>query len=211
MIFSYLMRKTFASLVVVVVLFLFFVLNNIALAHHPFGMGETSQLSTLQGFLSGVGHPLLGPDHLLFMLALAFVGLRKPIKWVVPLLIVGLGGSLFSQLQSLPDLLVPWAETLVSLSLIIEGLVILDILGSKWLLPMFAFHGYLLGSTIIGAEATPLIGYFGGLFIAQGSCLLFVTAVSKRIMERIGGKGRILIAGIWMGIGSAFAWIALVD
>ena len=42
------------------------------LAHHPFGMEEVS-LSPLQGFLSGVGHPLLGPDHLLFLVALMLV------------------------------------------------------------------------------------------------------------------------------------------
>ena len=44
-------------------------------AHHPFGMGDSTDLSALQGFLSGNGHPLLGPDHLLFLLAIAFIGL----------------------------------------------------------------------------------------------------------------------------------------
>ena len=38
-------------------------------AHHPFGMGDSTNLSALQGLLSGIGHPLLGPDHLLFLLA----------------------------------------------------------------------------------------------------------------------------------------------
>lgn len=123
-------------------------------------MGGTSQLSTLQGLLSGIGHPLLGPDHLIFMLAIAFVGLRKPKKWCLNLIAVGLGGSAFSQVLPLPDLLEPWAEALVSLSLAIEGLIILKYLSSQWLLPMFSLHGYLLGSTIIGAEPTPLISYF---------------------------------------------------
>ena len=60
-----------------------------ALAHHPFGMGEGSELSILQGLASGIGHPLLGPDHLLFMLAIGLVGLRNPSKWVLPLLLIG--------------------------------------------------------------------------------------------------------------------------
>ena len=55
-----------------------------ALAHHPFGMGDSGTLTAWQGLLSGIGHPLLGPDHLLFLLAIAFVGLKRPMRWVVP-------------------------------------------------------------------------------------------------------------------------------
>ena len=53
-------------------------LFNPAHAHHPFGMGDSTDLSALQGLLSGIGHPLLGPDHLLFLLAIAFIGLQRP-------------------------------------------------------------------------------------------------------------------------------------
>ena len=51
-------------------------LASTAFAHHPFGMGDSAALTPLQGLLSGVGHPLLGPDHLLFLLAIAFIGLQ---------------------------------------------------------------------------------------------------------------------------------------
>ena len=47
-----------------------------AFAHHPFAMPEAGNLNALQGLISGVGHPLLGPDHLLFLLAIGFVGLN---------------------------------------------------------------------------------------------------------------------------------------
>ena len=63
-----------------VLLLLFFSLTCLAdqsLAHHPFEMGDTSLLSTRQAVISGIGHPLLGPDHLLFMLGIALVGLKK--------------------------------------------------------------------------------------------------------------------------------------
>ncbi|WP_269623498.1 HupE/UreJ family protein [Prochlorococcus marinus] len=182
-----------------------------ALAHHPFGMGENSDLSVWQALLSGVGHPLLGPDHLLFMLGIALIGLKRTKKWVLPLLAVGLAGSALVQLQPLPDLLAPWAEALVSLSLAIEGLIVLNRLSSKWLLPMFALHGYLLGSTIVGAESTPLIGYLLGLLFAQAGLLLLVTAMSQRIINWLGANGLLLTAGAWIGIGSAFSWAALVD
>ena len=78
-----------------------------AFAHHPFGMGDSSALTAWQGLLSGLGHPLLGPDHLLFLLALGFVGLQRPLRWVLPLLAIGLGGSLLSQFIPLPDAVAP--------------------------------------------------------------------------------------------------------
>ena len=192
-------------------LLLFLGFTKQALAHHPFGMGDSSQLSTMQGLISGIGHPVFGPDHFLFILAIAFVGLRKPKKWVLPLLTVGLSGSALVQLMPLPEALSSWAEAMVSLTLAIEGFIILTPLSTKWLFPMFGLHGYLLGSTILGAETTPLIGYFFGLLLAQGALLLLVTATSERIMYWIGTNGRILTAGIWIGIGSAFSWVAIID
>ena len=192
-------------------IFLLFVFIKPALAHHPFGMGESSDLSVWQSLLSGVGHPLLGPDHLLFMLGIALVGFQRTKKWLFLLLFAGLGGSALFQLLPLPDLIAPWAEMFVSLSLAIEGLIILKFVSSKWLLPMFAFHGYMLGSTIVGAEPTPLAGYFFGLLFSQAGLLLLVRAGSQRIINWLGANGLLLTAGVWIGIGSAFSWVALVD
>ena len=50
-------------------------------------MGDSTDLSAWQGLLSGIGHPLLGPDHLLFLLAIAFIGLKRPLAWVCPSLL----------------------------------------------------------------------------------------------------------------------------
>ena len=180
-------------------------------AHHPFGMGDSTDLSALQGFLSGIGHPLLGPDHLLFLLAIALIGLPRPRTWVLPLLAAGLGGSVLSQFIPLPDAVAPWAEALVSLTLAAEGLMALFAIPSSLLLPLVALHGFLLGSTIVGAEPTPLFTYFLGLLIGQCALLLVVTSCSQSLLERIGAQGQRLGAGIWMGIGLAFAWVALID
>jgi urease accessory protein len=174
-------------------------------------MGDSTGLTAWQGLLSGIGHPLLGPDHLLFLLAIAFIGLRRPMAWVVPLLAVGLGGSVLSQFIPLSDAIAPWAEALVSLSLVAEGLIALTLLPAQWLMPLIGLHGFLLGSTIVGAEPTPLSTYFLGLLIGQGALLLLVTACSKGLVAKLGEQGRRLSAGIWMGIGLAFAWVALVD
>ena len=79
------------------------------------------------------------------------------------------------------------------------------------LLPLFSLHGFLLGSTIVGAEATPLATYFLGLLLGQGVMLLLITALSQGLVERLGAQGQRLGAGIWIGIGLAFAWVAVID
>ena len=186
-------------------------LGSPAFAHHPFGMGDSSQLTGWTGLVSGIGHPLLGPDHLLFLLAISFIGLKRPIAWILPMLAIGLGGSLISQFIPLPDAVAPWAEALVSLSLVAEGLIALSVAPATWLLPLFGLHGFLLGSTIVGAEPTPLLTYFLGLLIGQGVLLALVCSLSKTVINRLGEQGRRLGAGIWIGIGIAFAWVALID
>ena len=41
--------------------------------------------------------------------------------------------------------------------------------------------------------------------------LLVVSNWSKTLLERLGCQGQRLGAGIWMGIGMAFSWVALID
>ena len=45
-----------------------------AFAHHPFAMAEGGEMNGIQGLLSGMAHPLFGPDHFLFLLAIGFLG-----------------------------------------------------------------------------------------------------------------------------------------
>lgn len=167
-------------------------------------------MSPWMGFISGIGHPLLGPDHLLFLLAIGFVGLLRPLTWVVPLLAAGLLGSALAQIVPLTESATPFAEALVSLSLALAGLVALGRVPAAALLPAIALHGYLLGGTIVGAEPTPLATYFLGLLVAQGALLLIVTAGSRSLLSAIHDNGKQIMAGIWIGIGAAFAWSVLI-
>ena len=181
-----------------------------AQAHHPFAMGDSSELNAFQGLLSGIGHPLLGPDHFLFMAALLFLGLSKPKQWVLPLVALGLLGSGISQIIPIPAGLETAGEALVSLSLVVEGCVALNLLPTWILLPCITLHGYLLGAAITGAEPTPLVAYFVGLAIAQTLMLLIVSLASERFIRIIGSPSLKILAGIWMGIGFAFAWSVVI-
>ena len=60
-----------------------------ARAHHAMQLFHW-QPTPFHGLISGLLHPVLGPDHLLFLLALSLVGLRQRASWMLALLGVGL-------------------------------------------------------------------------------------------------------------------------
>ena len=176
-----------------------------ALAHHPMQSMDLEP-TALTGLFSGLAHPLLGPDHLLFLIALALVGVQRSGRWMLGLLAVGLAGTALG--LALPGL--PVAELLVSLTLVVEGLVVAGRLPQILLVPAFALHGYVLSSTVIGWETTPIATYLLGLLLSQGALLLLALWGLRNASQRLDGPARTLLAGGLMGIGCAFSWTALV-
>lgn len=165
-----------------------------------------SQPTLLSGVLSGLGHPLLGPDHLLFLLALGLVGLQQSGRWLLLLLATGLAATGLGLV--LPGL--PGAEALVALSLVAVGLVLCQRLPRAVLLPAFALHGYVLSASVIGWESTPLLGYLLGLLVSQGLLLLASLQLVRSWAAGLSAARLQLLAGVLMGIGAAFTWSSLV-
>lgn len=176
-----------------------------ASAHHLMGFFHLTP-SPLSGLLSGLGHPLLGPDHLLFLLALGLVGLQRPTRWVLGLLATGLSASLLGLV--LPGL--PGAELLVALSLVVVGLVQLGRLPAALLLPAFALHGYVLSEAVLGWEPTPVGFYLLGLLISQGLLLVGSLTLVRRWAAGLSAANLRLAAGVLIGVGASFTWTALV-
>jgi len=176
-----------------------------ASAHHPMAWLKLSP-SPLGGLLSGLAHPVLGPDHLLFLLALSLVGLRHRASWMLTLLATSLAGSLVGLV--LPGL--PGAEGLGSLTLVLLGLVLLERL-PRWLLPpAFALHGYLLSASVIGWTAGPVSSYLLGLLLSQGALLLVSLTLLRQALAGLPVLRRQLLAGALLGLGAAWTWSALV-
>ena len=93
-----------------------------ALAHHVMEAFPMKP-SPFTGLLSGLLHPALGVDHLLFLMAIGLVGLRQQFRWVIGLLAIGLIGALLG--LAWPNSL-PGAEAWIGISLALEALVLLD-------------------------------------------------------------------------------------
>jgi urease accessory protein len=140
-----------------------------ALAHHPMG-GMTPETFT-QGLLSGLGHPVIGLDHLAALVGVGLVssrfarGLTLPAFWVLAMA-AGVGLHLASAN-------LPYAEALVALSVVAIGLAatVRTTLPYALIATLFAaggaVHGYALGESIVGAETAPLAAYLAGLVAVQ--------------------------------------------
>jgi len=160
----------------------------------------------LTGFLSGLAHPVLGPDHLLFLMALSLVGLRHRARWMLGLLATGLAGSSLGLL--LPGL--PAAEALASFTLVVVALVLIGRWDRRLLLPAIALHGYVLSSTVVGWNGAPLASYLAGLMVSQGGLLLVALVALRQITTALQPATRRTLATVLIGLGLAWTWSALV-
>ena len=131
-------------------------------AHHPWEstMGD---FNLLQGFVSGLAHPILGFDHLFFLISVGLVGGVSLFTRVPLLLFVALLGTALSQFIPIFQ----EAETVMGISVVCASLVAFGRL-PLFLIPIFVFsHGFVLGNSMIGVEPTPLITYSLGLLVIQ--------------------------------------------
>ncbi len=176
-----------------------------AQAHHMMDLLHLRP-TPMSGLISGLLHPVIGPDHLLFLLALALVGLQRRRIWMLGLLATGLLGSAAGLL--LPGL--PGSEVLVSLSLVVVGLVLFGRLPAPVLLPAFALHGYVLSASVLGWNTAPLSAYLVGLLLSQGALLLLSLTVLRSLSDRLTPRHHQLLASALIGIGGAWSWSALV-
>ena len=144
-----------------------------ALAHHPLAGGEMTTFT--HGVLSGIGHPILGFDHMFFVIAVGMVAAVIGRLTTAPLAYIAgmLGGiALITNGVSLP-----YVEFVIAGSLIILGGLLASgrSMSAPLTMALFAgaglFHGWAFGETITGQEAglstSVLIGYLLGLAAIQ--------------------------------------------
>lgn len=176
-----------------------------AQAHHLMEIMNLP-VTPLNGLLSGLAHPVIGPDHLVFLLALSLVGLRARANWMLGLLAVGLAGTGLGLV--LPGL--PGAELLVALSLAAEALVVLGRLPVQVLVPAMALHGYVLSSSVLGWTAMPVGTYLLGLLLSQGALLLVSLLALQNTASALRPAVRRGLAALLIGLSAAGSAAALL-
>jgi len=188
-----------------------------AFAHHAMG-GATPQ-TLVQGLLSGLAHPVIGLDHLAFLVVamLLACALKGTARFLVPLVFVGatLGGTA----MHVGAANIPLSETLVAMSVIIAGVLALTRRnpGALALSVIFAasgiLHGYAYGESIVGAETTPLLAYLAGFaaiqygIIAGGVLALDKLAAhsesSRALASSVGSLAALLTGGLFFALSFA--------
>lgn len=157
---------------------------NTAVAHHV--MGGATPTTFMEGFLSGIGHPVIGIDHLAFIIA---IGIAAAFVSSGPGIIAGfIAASSLGVLAHVIELNVPLVEMLVAASVIVAGAALAIGLTSArggWLLLAVIaglVHGYAFGETVVGAERTVIGAYLIGLAVIQAAIAALAMIASHRFL-----------------------------
>jgi len=150
-------------------------------AHHL--MGGTTPSTFFEGLLSGLGHPIIGLDHLAFLIVLGVVVGIRGLNLLMPALFVGM--SAIGVVLHLNGVTVRAAEFLVASSLFVVGAMIAR--GARPALSVWAglfalaglLHGYAYGESIFGAESTPVWAYLIGLVVIQTFLAIAIAAAIR--------------------------------
>jgi urease accessory protein len=139
-------------------------LSTPALAHHAFG-GRTPA-NAVEGFLSGLAHPVIGLDHLAFVIAAGLLAAVMGRGLILPVVFVL--ASLAGTGVHLMRLDLPAPEFFISASVLLFGILLAmrHKPNSKIVIALAAvaglFHGYAYGESIVGADMEPLVAYLLG-------------------------------------------------
>jgi len=140
-----------------------------AAAHHP--MGGVTPSTFMEGFLSGIGHPVIGIDHLAFILAIGIAAAYASGGFGI--IAAFIAASSVGVLSHVAELSVPLVEPLVATSVIVAGAALaagMTSARSGWLVLAIVaglLHGYAFGESITGAERTVIGAYLIGLAVIQ--------------------------------------------
>lgn len=157
------------------------------LAHHPSGGSIPS--TWLEGFLSGIGHPVIGIDHLVFALAIGLLAaLSNRLGFVIPTaftIATVMGTAIHLQGIDLPT-----PELMIAASVLVVGTFLArENSTSPILLALLSavagiFHGYAYGESIVGAETTALGAYLFGFSAIQLCISAIAFYFGRQILAR---------------------------
>ena len=148
-----------------------------AFAHHATGGKLPANFA--EGFISGLAHPVIGIDHLAFVIAIGLLAaLSNKLGIIIPAAFVtatAIGAGIH-----LLGINLPAPELIISASVLTMGIFLArerqTNLGLLTTLAAIAgiFHGYAYAESIFGAEMTTLGAYLGGFSLIQ----LIISAIA---------------------------------
>lgn len=186
------------------------------LAHHPFG-GDTPA-NAIEGFLSGLGHPVIGLDHLTFVIAAGLLAavMGRSLSVPVVFVVVSFAGTGVHLL----GLDLPAAEFFIAASVLLFGILLAmkDQPNNRVVMVLAAvaglFHGYAYGEAIVGAEMGPLAAYLLGFAFIQAAIAFAAYRVGQTILKHAAeplGLSLRFAGFVICGVGATFLTTLFVD
>jgi urease accessory protein len=165
-----------------------------------------------EGFASGVGHPVIGFDHLAFLLAAGVLAATLPVRAGVGAILVFVAGGFLGSLVHLAGIGLGPVEVMVAASVLGAGLALL-----LWqrapaaLLPgafglAGLFHGHAFAEAIIGAEQGVLVAYLAALAVTQAGIALGVMLLARRLgaglprLREVAGASAAVLGGLFVAL-----------
>jgi urease accessory protein len=187
-----------------------FAATGTAFAHHAMDGEVPSTL--MQGLISGLAHPVIGVDHLAFIIAVGVAAALAGVRLWMPILFVV--ASALGVVVHLMEFDLPAAELVIAASAVLVGFLLaakLEVQPLVWA-AIFAvaglFHGYAYGEAIVGAEPTPIGAYLVGLIAIQSAI-----AIGAMLLMR--HRHALTAAAVEPRLAGAFAFgvglVALMD
>jgi urease accessory protein len=156
-----------------------------ASAHHV--MGGRMPSTFAEGLLSGIGHPIIGADHLAFLVGLGVAVGIGGLSLVTPLMfLIAMACGVAVHVAAVN---IPGAELIVALSALAAGALLATgrSIHAGWWMALFVvagfFHGYAYGESIYGAESTPLAAYLAGLVAVQAVLTIGVAFITRALWQ----------------------------
>ena len=155
-------------------------------AHHV--MDGEMPVTFTQGLLSGLGHPVIGIDHLAFIIGVGLLAAVAGFGIALPLLFVlAMCGGLAIHFMSFN---LPAPELLIAGSVLLIGIAIAlrTKRSGSWIEGgLFAFagvaHGYAFAESIVGAEQSPLAAYIIGLVVIQSAIAVIAYGLGRLLVS----------------------------
>ncbi|MBD2108377.1 HupE/UreJ family protein [Nodosilinea sp. FACHB-13] len=184
-----------------------------SLAHHPLGGRVPANFA--EGFLSGLAHPIIGLDHVAFVVAVGLLAAVSTWGIVIPAAFV-LAAMVGTGLH-LAELTLPAVEFVIAGSVLGFGVLLAlrnrpqssAITGLAVLAGLF--HGFAYGEAIFGAESMPLVAYLAGFTAVQMGLAIAAFLVGRQLTQRSTTLFVQRAGLVICGIGATFLATALLN
>lgn len=187
---------------------------SVAQAHHV--MDGQLPTGLLGGLLSGLGHPVIGPDHLAFVLGVGLMLALSDgsVKARLAVILAFVGGTVLGTGLHLAFVSLPASELIIAMSVLGAGVLLLSGVKASGLLMVLLcmaaglFHGYAYGESVVGAQSSALAAYIAGFAIVQAAIIAGVQWLITRVHLPVLSGGN-SVAGV-VGGGGLVAFGALL-